>query len=537
MNRKWPHTVMATGLALVVFFLLPTCTVSSDPTPTPAPQGLLFEHGFETGDLSGFFWHANAPQVVTVPQPVRAGAYAMRSYLQRYNSPHSSRTEVIMAQDPRMPPDQRIEAFSFDIGQEYWIGFSIFIPDGFVTDIEDLSDVVFQIQAMPDKGETYRSPILALDINEDRWVVTSRWDPRADSPPQNRFEGESSTDVGSIIPATGRWTDWVINAKWSWQKNGFVRVWRNGKPVLNRKGPNCSNDQRGPFLQMGLYKWPWAETYFPSNTNERLVYHDELRIGGANSSYRQVAPPQTRRATYGLRALYTFEERTGTIFHDYSRSGRPLSLVVDDISATSRRPGVLSIDSPAVLSSLRPATDLVEACQDSNEITLEAWIMPRSTGQDGPARIMSLGSSIYSGNFSLEQGSSEKRPSNRYRVWLRTTDRAESEQGALSSAPGSPVPEMRHIVYTRAASGKARIYVNNEVAANGSVVGDFSDWRGTSRLTVGNDATGQQPWLGELHLLALYCRALDSSDVRRNFLAGPAYEPPVLYRGGAPEPH
>lgn len=537
MNGKMSNAMLATMLVVALPLLLSMGKPPETWSPAPRSGRLLLEHGFETGDLSGFFWSENAPQVVTVPHPVRAGAYSMRSYLHRYQSEYSYRTEVTLAQNPDMPPDNKVDPFRFDIGQEYWIGFSVFVPDGFVMDVDKLSDIVFQVQATPDKGETFRSPILALDVNADEWVITSRWDTRAASPPQNLFEGEDSTPVGSVIPSIGRWTDWVINVKWSWQADGFLRVWKNGQRVLQRTGPNCSNDKLGPYLAMGLYKWPWRSPSRPANTDERLFYHDELRIAGASASYADVAPPQTERATYGLRALYTFDERTGTIFHDYSRSGRPLNLIVDDISATSRRSGALSIDSPVVFSSLRPAIEIVEACQDSSEITLEAWIKPRQTGQDGPARIIGLGSSIYSGNFSMEQGSSEKRPSNRYRVWLRTTDRADSEQGALSSAPGSPVPEMRHIVYTRAASGKARIYVNNEVAANGIVAGDFSDWRGTSRLTVGNDSAGQQPWLGELHLLALYCRALDSSDVRRNFLAGPTYKPPVLYRGGTPKPH
>ena len=41
--------------------------------------------------------------------------------------------------------------------------------------------------------------------------------------------------------------------------------------------------------QTGIYKWGWREVG-PSDVNERIVYLDEFKVGGKNSSYTEIAP-------------------------------------------------------------------------------------------------------------------------------------------------------------------------------------------------------------------------------------------------------
>ena len=83
-----------------------------------------------------------------------------------------------------------------------------------------------------------------------------------------------------------------------------------------------------------------------------------------------------------------------------------------------------------------------------------------------------------------------------------------------------------HLVYTRDASGARRFYINGVQAASGTVVaGDFSSW-GNYALALANEPAEDRPWLGELHLMALYDRALDAAEVGLNFGAGPDQGPP-----------
>ena len=52
------------------------------------------------------------------------------------------------------------------------------------------------------------------------------------------------------------------------------------------------HDALGPYWKFGLYKAWWRNDIHPEDADEarRSVYHDEYRIGDANSSYAEVAP-------------------------------------------------------------------------------------------------------------------------------------------------------------------------------------------------------------------------------------------------------
>jgi len=256
---------------------------------TPAFSNYLFVGDFETGDLTGFFWNQNKPQVVAAPHPIRAGRYSMRCYLHRYQSQYSYRTMGIVGHPGA--PEGTQETLDFVIGESYWIGFSVYIPSGFVVDVEGLTDIIYQNKARPDSGEDYRSPVVDISINADDWSMVKRWDVRRRTPPGNTFSGSEILYQEALGESIGEWTDWVIHVKWSWGSDGFIKVWRDGVAVVDDVGPNCSNDEVGPYTSLGLYKWPWKTEFdYPSNTDQRLFYIDELRIAGANGDYYAVAP-------------------------------------------------------------------------------------------------------------------------------------------------------------------------------------------------------------------------------------------------------
>jgi hypothetical protein len=276
------------------------------PLVSKAPfTNYLFVGDFETGDLTGFYWLHNQPEVVSIntpiqlgpgpPHDVRAGTYSMRSYLDRYDSEFSYKTMVHVGSDDQNVPNYQ-SAFRFDIGSEYWIGMSIYLPSDWVDDVEGCGDLIWQFQASPDEGEDYRTPILPFFIQEDRYDIWSRWDTRAFSP-DKAWTGNSLLWSGPLAPDKGRWVDWVMNVRWSWEDDGYIKIWKDGAVVAERNGPNCANDQVGPYTSFGIYKWPWNPdgegTYPESLTDYRLAYYDELRIAGVDGSYGAVVagPP------------------------------------------------------------------------------------------------------------------------------------------------------------------------------------------------------------------------------------------------------
>ena len=63
-------------------------------------------------------------------------------------------------------------------------------------------------------------------------------------------------------------------------------------------------------------------------------------------------------------------------------------------------------------------------------------------------------------------------------------------------------------------------YVNGVQVGHRKVPGDFSNWDDGYRLGLGNEFTGDRPWQGEWHLVAIYNRALDPAEVKQNYNAG-----------------
>jgi PKD repeat protein len=227
------------------------------------------------------------------------------------------------------------------------------------------------------------------------------------------------------------------------------------------------------------------------------------------------------RVTDGQVVLYTFEEGSGTTVSDVSGVGMPLDLSVDNAAAVSWVAGGLVINGPTIVASAGPATKVIDGSQASNELTIEAWVKPASTTQMGTVRIVTLSSDRGHRNFTLEQGLWGDQPSDRYAVRLRTTTSSDNGRPTLNTPHGSLTTDLTHVVYTRDASGEARIYVNGVERASGTVGGDFSNWDGNYRLALANELTEDRPWLGEFHLVAIYNRALSQAEVSQNLAAGP----------------
>ena len=80
--------------------------------------------------------------------------------------------------------------------------------------------------------------------------------------------------------------------------------------------------------------------------------------------------------------------------------------------------------------------------------------------------------------------------------------------------------QLSHVVYTRTSGGKASLYVDGTLISTADVAGNFSNWDQSFRLALCNELTEDRPWLGGLHRVAVYARALDAAEVSRSFKAG-----------------
>jgi Polysaccharide lyase len=247
-----------------------------------------FEHGpmpltRENAD-SPWYEQANLAEVVTAPHPVRNGLYSVKFFVDRLNSADSRRSMII----PKGEPYEW--AVMQDIGKDWWYGFSIYFPASWTTD--NIWDLVAQMHGRPDLdiGEDYRNPFLAWFTDGDNISINNIWDAKLNTfeSGERVYDGQRELWTGPILRE--EWTDWVMHAKWSYLDDGLIEIWRNGVQIVNSSGPNCFNDERGGYFDIGIYKG-WSDRYEPEGmVGTRLVYFDEVRIAGEDGSYADVAP-------------------------------------------------------------------------------------------------------------------------------------------------------------------------------------------------------------------------------------------------------
>ncbi len=233
------------------------------------------------------------------------------------------------------------------------------------------------------------------------------------------------------------------------------------------------------------------------------------------------------RVTEGLQALYLFDEGSGGVIHDVAGAGAPLDLRLQQIGNNSQPLQWLNkglrIVQPAIIKSNGPATRLIEALKSSNEITIEGWVK-RAAGipaDRSPGRIVTLSRDGSRRNFTLGQLHED-----RWQVRLRTTNTDENgvrlNNGRAAYQDIELTPELCHVVYTRRTTGTIRFYLNGTDPAPNTrpqITGDFSNWD-EFELALANELSLDRPWLGELHLIAIYSRALSAAEVKKNFEAG-----------------
>lgn len=231
------------------------------------------------------------------------------------------------------------------------------------------------------------------------------------------------------------------------------------------------------------------------------------------------------RVTRNLQVLYTFDAAEGDVIHDRSGTGQKLDLKIDKTSAVQWRDGVLSVQSATKITTQKPARDLIRAVKNSNALTMEAWLRPASPSQSGPARIISLSSDTSQRNVTLGQ------EQDAYDVRLRSSARDKNGIPSTASRGKSLKVKLTHVVFTRDPKGTATIYIDGRPVVSNSVGGNFGNWDENYRLVLANEFTGDRPWLGDLHLVAIFDRALSAQEVQQNFAAGTSAtrpEPPTL---------
>jgi VanZ family protein len=220
------------------------------------------------------------------------------------------------------------------------------------------------------------------------------------------------------------------------------------------------------------------------------------------------APPHgaTARIDAGLVALYDFEDEPP------AGSADPLDLVArGDVQHVDPR-GVRFRGGDALLSTPGPASWIADAIAD--QFTIEVWARPDRLAQSGPARVVSSSDGLQLTDVNVHVGQE------RHCLSVRVdTGGAEADWWLIRRVFDRPQPAW-HVVVTYD-GGTVRVYVDGERRFSERVTGaDLSGWSRRYPLLVGNEATRDRPFEGDVYLVALYDRALRPGEVAQNHAAG-----------------
>ncbi len=156
------------------------------------------------------------------------------------------------------------------------------------------------------------------------------------------------------------------------------------------------------------------------------------------------------------------------------------------------------------------ARHLLEAAQNTNEITLELTVTSALAGQGDGARIVAFGGER-GYNFRLFQRGDRL-------VYLLLAQKPRAER------PSPPVEVARleagrptHLVLSYA-PGRLAVYADGElVHADDTIQGDFYAWQ-PRQVVFGNDLGGGKPWVGAVEGVAVYNRFLEADEAAENAL-------------------
>ena len=249
---------------------------------------------------------------------------------------------------------------------------------------------------------------------------------------------------------------------------------------------------------------------------------DSTSTGDASSSSTG-DPPQ--RVEDGILVLYTFKEGVGDVVADVSAAKPPLDLTLEGDGAFEWNADGLAKTGSGIAIHQGSATKIRTACMATSALTLEAWVTSASPDQIGPARIVTYSLDFTERNFTLGEGTGAEPETATpgYSGRVRTTDsNVNGGPYLLYEADVATTPT--HVVFTRDAEGLEVLYLDGvEVGSQMMKVGTFDNWDdGTEdyRLAVGNELTLDRDWFGQLHLIAVFDRALSEDEVEQNFMAG-----------------
>lgn len=182
------------------------------------------------------------------------------------------------------------------------------------------------------------------------------------------------------------------------------------------------------------------------------------------------------------------------------------------------------------------AAKLINAFEQTNEITIAAWLKPSRKQQGGPARIVTLSENLNRRYFTLGHGegrSSQSQSKSKYVVRLRSSRNDQNgTRQELATKPGvANTEQLTYLVYTFSSqtssnnSNNAKVYLNGQLNNSRRIDSNYNaphPWLNQPgvKLALGNEVNTSNrsvSWEGELYEVAIYNSALTAEEIYQRY--------------------
>jgi mono/diheme cytochrome c family protein len=175
--------------------------------------------------------------------------------------------------------------------------------------------------------------------------------------------------------------------------------------------------------------------------------------------------------------------------------------------------------------SVTASKKLHDVLKESDEFSIEAWVVPANVAQE-MRQIISYSAGPIARNFALQQTMYD------YNFLLRhnAVDANGDPLMDLDGEPAHSTPAMdevlqatlQHVVATYDPVNGRSIYVNGDLVSTVDPIpgGTLFDWQSNFAVILGNEASSGAVWEGTFRLAAVHRRALSPDQITQNFDAG-----------------
>ena len=172
----------------------------------------------------------------------------------------------------------------------------------------------------------------------------------------------------------------------------------------------------------------------------------------------------------------------------------------------------IEFQTPGLARSVSPPIGLHKRIASGKGFTIEAWLTTGALNQVGPARIVSYSHDPFYRNFTLGQ------QNDALIFRLRTTKTDLNGTSPEITVVGVFVPETRQHIVVSCDFSKCRIYVDGQLRDSAQLPGGtFTNWDPDYPLLLGNEQTGDRPWLGSIERIVLYARPISAAEAMESY--------------------